>query len=121
MSHQPSAADNARSTTSDAVHKVADILDPSEESSKLGPKGREVTQDIQGTKIVKGSYKDQLNQAAYDGRKALQIEESLVEKGILVSNMLTRWPCLVVADIVSRILYTRLHKTAQRNFQTYSE
>jgi len=72
--------DNVRSAASVATHTVAETLDPSASNDSLGSgaKSREekkikegYAKDAHGNVSEKGSYKDQLNTAALEGREGL--------------------------------------------------
>lgn len=80
MSHQPSTVETIRSTAAQATHTVAETLDPSEEKEASGWRSKNSLKDAQGEPSKKGSYKEQLNEAASGGPKGLQKEESMFTK-----------------------------------------
>jgi flagellar hook assembly protein FlgD len=83
MSHQPSTMDNVRSAASAATHAVAETIDP--EAKVSGAKDKDSSaKDSQGQTIDKGSYKDQLNDAAYGNLEPKKEDETMVEKGTIV-------------------------------------
>lgn len=82
MSNQPSTIENIRSTASSAARNVAESIEPSGDHENPNQK-KQMKVDSQGTACEKGSFKDQLNKAAYDGVKEDKKEESFLEKGTL--------------------------------------
>lgn len=83
MSSQPSTTENIRSAAASAANSVSETLQPSEGDSTT--KDDSKTKDVHGVIVDKGSFQDQLNQAAQGNLKAPETEETLVEKGVLPS------------------------------------
>lgn len=101
MSHQPSTLDNVRNAASSATHAVADSLDTSSSSESLGSgaNSRESTEikggyakDALGNVSEKGSYKDQLNKAAFEGKEGVlamnKEPDTMMNKGMSAKSSL---------------------------------
>lgn len=81
MSNQPSTLDNVRSAAANATHVVAASLDPADETNLAQKSKNGTTIDGQGQPTTKGSYKDQLNDAANGNLVTEKAPETIVEKG----------------------------------------
>ena len=82
MSHQPSAIDNIKSTTSSAYETVTSTINPTEQGEYDPDKDKsDFKRDAHGNTVKKGDLKDKVNDAALGG--PLEKEESFVEKGTL--------------------------------------
>jgi hypothetical protein len=82
MSHQPSAIDNIKSTTSSAYETVTSTINPTEQGEYDPDKDKSnFKRDAHGNTVKKGDLKDKVNDAALGG--PLEKEESFVEKGTL--------------------------------------
>jgi hypothetical protein len=95
--------DNIRSTAASATHTVAASLDPSDDATLAQKTTASTNTDDQGTPLVKGSYKDQLNEAAHGNAPTPGKEETYVEKSMFIlilqtinfmSTLLTHLSCL---------------------------
>jgi hypothetical protein len=82
MSHQPSAIDNIKSTTSSAYETVTSTINQTEQGEYDPDKEKSnFKRDVHGNTVKKGDLKDKLNNAALGGPP--EKEESFFETGAL--------------------------------------
>jgi hypothetical protein len=81
MSNQPSTLEVLRTNAAEATHTFAEKIDLSNEKEASGWRTKNSFKNAQGEPCKKGSYTDQLNEAAYGGPNGLQKKESTIGKG----------------------------------------
>lgn len=82
MSHQQSTVESLRTTAAEATHTVAQTLDPNPEKEASGWRTKQSLKDArQQPDKSKGSYQEQLNEAAKGGPDSVRHKESVMSKG----------------------------------------
>ncbi len=84
MSTQPSQFEQVRTTAAEAIHTVAETVDPTPEKEAAGWRTKNSLKQERANNpdADKKSYKEQLNDAARGGSDSIRNNESIVSKGL---------------------------------------
>ena len=92
MSNQPSTIEALRTTAAEATHTIAETIDPSPEKEASGWRTKgSLKAEREKAGGEKGTYKEQLHQAAKGGPDGLKKQENLVSKGMCHQSFSYPW------------------------------